>query len=260
MKVRVVSDLHLDHFLSVNNVLPKVDGDEDTTLILSGDIHEGVGIKPYLDIWSEQFKYIIYVAGNHEYYFGVYEIVNDDLKDICNDYDNVFFLNRDHIELEGISFFGDTFWTPAGEDWENKNAKWLMNDFKAIERIHGQTGKNVRIDPDTYKYWFMDTIVACNEWLDNGFEGKRVIVSHHAPSVQSISKAFYGHDLNSFYIYNASKYLKTLENVVLYTHGHVHNSFDYTMRGSEETRIICNPRGYDSERNHLFNPILTVNI
>ena len=261
MKIKVVSDLHTE-FMENMFDLPKLEEDKDTTLVLSGDIAVGAeGARPLLKKWGDQYKHVIYVAGNHEYYGKVYELVNDEMNDVCSELHNVHFLNRTHVEIEGIQFFGDTFWTPGGNEWENKIAKFQMKDFSRIRRIHNLNGNYVKIDPDTYIYWFRDAIEAYSKWIDNGFEGKRVVVSHHAPSAQSISPHFYGNDLNAFYYFNASKYLKSLDNVVLFTHGHMHNSSDYIMRGTDDTRVICNPFGYSGyEHNPLFNPLLTVDI
>jgi hypothetical protein len=33
--------------------------------------------------------------------------------------------------------------------------------------------------------------------------------------------------------------------IKLWTHGHTHNAFDYMIG---ETRVVCNPRGYQSTR------------
>ena len=45
----------------------------------------------------------------------------------------------------------------------------------------------------------------------------------------------YSSDLESFIIDRPQ--------IKLWTHGHTHDDFDYTI-GS--TRVVCNPRGYDS--------------
>jgi len=261
MKIKVVSDLHTE-FMENQFELPKLGEDKDTTLILSGDIAVGAeGVRHLLKKWGDQYKHVVYVAGNHEYYGKVYELVNDEIKSLCSELSNVHFLHRSHVEIEGIQFFGDTFWTPAGSEWENSIARWQMNDFKRIKRIHGVTGKYVNIDTDTYIYWFRDAIAAYKAWIENGFEGKRVVVSHHAPSPQSIHPHFYGNDLNAFYYFNASKYLKSLNNVVLFTHGHTHSSFDYIMRGTDYTRVVCNPFGYSGhEHNPYFDPLLLIDI
>lgn len=42
----------------------------------------------------------------------------------------------------------------------------------------------------------------------------------------------------------------------LWVHGHVHDSCDYRIG---DTRILCNPRGYNDE-NSNFNPVLVINV
>lgn len=256
MKIKVVSDLHLEFPGAVMD-FPETDQDKEITLVLAGDIAVGEGVKPYLDKWSKQFKHVVYIAGNHEYYGKVYELVNDALYSLAEDYDNVYFLNRDFIELDGVQFFGDTFWTPGGDEWENKIAKQMMNDFRMIKRIHGLTGDFVNIDHVSYLYWFRDTIEAYNKWIDNGFQGKRVVISHHAPSSRSIHPNFYGNDLNAFYKFDANKYLKSLDNVSLWLHGHIHSNSDYWLT---DTRVVANPKGYIGQENPEFNPNIVLDV
>jgi hypothetical protein len=67
-----------------------------------------------------------------------------------------------------------------------------------------------------------------------------VVVTHHAPSRQSIHPRFAGSPLNACFVSDAER-LMGVERVVLWIHGHTHDSFDYTVGG---TRVLCNPRGY----------------
>jgi len=61
MKIQVMSDLHLE-FGAFE--IPRTDAD---VIVLAGDIH--VGIKA-IDWIKNQTKPVIYVLGNHEYYYG----------------------------------------------------------------------------------------------------------------------------------------------------------------------------------------------
>jgi Icc-related predicted phosphoesterase len=81
---------------------------------------------------------------------------------------------------------------------------------------------------------------------------KVVVVTHHAPSSLSIAPWY----KDDHYINGG--YHSKLENQILDTspdlwfHGHMHNSFDYTLG---DTRVICNPRGYYPEEiNPDFKP------
>ena len=48
--------------------------------------------------------------------------------------------------------------------------------------------------------------------------------------------------------------------VALWIHGHTHDSFDYSVKG---TRVLCNPRGYAKNgvnENAVFDAALVVQI
>jgi hypothetical protein len=50
------------------------------------------------------------------------------------------------------------------------------------------------------------------------------------------------------------------DRVRLWVHGHTHDSFDYTIKG---TRVVCNPRGYARDgvnENPHFEPGFTVQV
>jgi predicted phosphodiesterase len=95
--------------------------------------------------------------------------------------------------------------------------------------------------------------------LDEDFEGKTVVVTHHLPSIQSVSERYKDSDLSACFASNLD-YLFG-EKVDVWIHGHTHDSLDYTVCG---TRVICNPRGYErygsGPENYDFNPELTIEI
>lgn len=73
MKIAVASDLHLEHD---SNITLKNDQQADV-LILAGDIvpisllKHGKNRTKYIKFFKDvaaQFKYVMYVVGNHEYY------------------------------------------------------------------------------------------------------------------------------------------------------------------------------------------------
>lgn len=69
MKIRIYSDIHQElHREDKLFDIPLLDDDKNTVLILAGDIDY---LKFGLELanrHSEQFKAVIYVPGNHEYY------------------------------------------------------------------------------------------------------------------------------------------------------------------------------------------------
>jgi Icc-related predicted phosphoesterase len=69
-----------------------------------------------------------------------------------------------------------------------------------------------------------------------------VVVGHHAPSEQSVAE-MYKHDtlMNGNFFSNLEQFILDRPQIELWTHGHMHNSSDYTIG---TTRVVCNPRGY----------------
>ena len=81
-------------------------------------------------------------------------------------------------------------------------------------------------------------------WLDRklaqAYPGPTVVITHHAPSRQSIHPRFADSLLNACFVSDAER-LVDGSRAQLWVHGHTHDSFDYVLNG---TRVVCNPRGY----------------
>jgi hypothetical protein len=86
-----------------------------------------------------------------------------------------------------------------------------------------------------------------------------VVITHHAPSRNSVHPRFACSPLSACFVSNAERLLDG-SRVQLWIHGHTHDSFDYRVNG---TRVICNPRGYAKDgvnENPRFDPDLTVDV
>jgi len=88
-----------------------------------------------------------------------------------------------------------------------------------------------------------------------------MVITHHSPSYQSSPKRFIGDKLTPFFH-------SSLENLILdyqpkfWIHGHIHDAVDYHI---DNTRIICNPLGYNNPfyatpENVDWNPFLVVSL
>ena len=84
--------------------------------------------------------------------------------------------------------------------------------------------------------------VASRRWLEQElskpFGGKTVVVTHHGPHPLSIHARFSGSRVNPGFV---SDLTPLLQQVDLWLHGHVHDSFDY---GVGRCRVVANPAGY----------------
>jgi Icc-related predicted phosphoesterase len=102
---------------------------------------------------------------------------------------------------------------------------------------------------------------ASRDWLAamlaEPFYGQTVVVTHHAPSSQSVHTR-YARDLLTPAFASNLENLMEGDRAALWVHGHMHESFDYEVYG---TRVVCNPRGYAPEAlNPDFRPDWVVGI
>ena len=268
MKINVISDLHLEF-----SDLELPGGD---VLILSGDVceakklnksmynpnmvlleHERKDQRP--DRWYRFFeeecrKYnqVIYVMGNHEFYGFQYQKTYAHIA--ANLPDNVTLLENQTHTIDDVVFVGATLWTDMnkGDPLTMWHMKQQMNDYKQITQFNEAKNVYHRLDPErtVSDHYASRKFIA--ETVENKFDQKFVVVTHHAPSKASIKPQYAGdHLMNGAYSSDLSEFILANPQIKLWTHGHTHDVFDY-MIGS--TRIVCNPRGYHNyeERAHQF--------
>jgi len=195
----------------------------------------------FLKRCSEQFTYVVYIAGNHELYHGKFEASLTHLKEECDKFPNVYFLENATKKINDYTFVGATVWTDL-----NKNDPLtmhavgdMMSDYHQIKH-DGQGYRKLKPMDTVGRH--VRTLQYFKLVMDQNPEEKFVVAGHHAPSKLSI-KPKYEKDylLNGAYSSDLSEFILDHPQIVLWTHGHTHDKFDY-MIGS--TRIVCNPRGY----------------
>lgn len=262
MKVALCSDLHLEFSdIELKNT------ENADVLILSGDIcvahslHDHPIDKPvpedamkpgrnqsaaykyrgFFERVNTEFPKTIYCSGNHEFYHGRYPDAYDWLREEIANYDNIHFLDMDSVEIDGMTFVGGTLWTDM-----NKNdpttmhmIEGMMNDFRIIRNSHRGYAKFRPLDAVVHH---RETLEYIKSVVDSDTSKKYVVVGHHAPTALSIHDRYKDQVwMNGGYYSDLSEFILDRPQIVLWTHGHMHDPFDYTMG---ETRIVCNPRGY----------------
>lgn len=240
MKMRLWSDIH-NEFGALN--WDRRDDDHETTLVIAGDYMVGDRGLDLLRTLCESFKYVVFTCGNHEYYHHAISEVNDALERFAVDQKNFFFLNPGCVYLDGVRFIGATLWTDLkdADPIVKSMARSAMNDFRYI--------KADAINPFNPDKW-----VEINEAhsayirarLVEPFDGKTVIVTHHAPLMQSVGKDkrfdnYRDRILN--YAYGNTKLDDLFEtgNFHYWFHGHVHIWQEYSVHGKI---VRARPRGY----------------
>jgi len=279
MKITVVSDLHLEFSpISFSN------SQNADILILSGDIliseilHDyprereelphyeprqiqALRFREFLKECSEQFKHVIYVSGNHELYYGKFYAGIEYLREECSFFQNVHFLENNSVTIDDVLFIGATLWTDANnsDPLTLCNLPSMINDYKLIRNDHCGVRK-LRID-DTVKR-HRESIAYIAEAVINAPSDKKiVVVTHHSPCLLSIPDKYKNmYEMNGGYHSDLSKFILNNPLITLWTHGHTHTMQNYTVG---ETRIVCNPRGYENasySENTGWNPNLILEI
>ena len=253
MKVSICSDLHLEF-----GPITLENKDKSEVLVCAGDIVPAkvlnkdydhhphlqaiqANAQKFFDVACKEFKAVVWVAGNHEFYGGKWHKSLDTLKDwSLENYNNLFFLEDQNVTLNGANFYGCTLWTNQKnlDPLVMQDIEWSMNDYNQITYDSGVYRKLK--SRDTVQRHQM-SMMKLREFL-NSNESKTVVVTHHAPSSLS-SHPRYGADNSVNWAYYSSLEEDVLDfpQIALWCHGHTHDCHDYSIGN---TRVVCNPRGY----------------
>jgi Icc-related predicted phosphoesterase len=279
-KFYFMSDLHLE--INGNMPLMSIQSDPEGIALVAGDTfvaqyfhddtreHFEANIADFhmlLDTLGE-FRKAYFVMGNHEHYSGIFDYTAETLREYLEG-TNVTLLDKEFVALnDEWQLFGGTLWTGYNnQDWFAMHAaKDKMNDHTIIKKLLPQGRTNPYGEPfgrflphDAY-----EEHVKTLDALQNGLyewkqiDKKTIVMTHHAPTFQSVHPRFAGDILNHAYATDLSELIMDNPNVKYWFHGHMHDTHDYNVG---ECRVLCNPRGYQGyELNCIFDPEFTIEI
>lgn len=248
--ITLISDLHLEYNDERIIELPNAD-----ILVCAGDIGSPFtkSYKNFLQsiIDTHNYKYIIVIAGNHEYYQHSEGLnlghprsmkdVEEQIKVICEEL-GVIFLQKSVFELPDVIFYGCTLWADPsiskGEsEWRSRYDANHISDFKTVKDY-------IRLHED-HKNWLMTQ-------LSKKSNKRKVVISHHVPSYQLVEKHFKGSSKNGYYV---SPCDHLIEKADLWLCGHTHAAIDQRVRG---VRCVCNPIAYPWEKSPYTMKIIKI--
>ena len=264
MKVDILSDLHLDFYfkphLTTSENIASLFGDIFTdnntrkvgdVLIIAGDIgHYNEQNIEVLKIFQEKFyKHIICVLGNHDYYLidseAKYTFENDsfkrvkDMRSLINQEKNMYCLDGEVIEIEGIKFGGADSWYDGSYvkkyytnlDNNHINLLWNgnINDSRLIKGISR----------------FDDITKLEIQKLEKIYQNCDVMITHVNPSIdeEHINEKYRNSPINTFFTFDGSKFYKN-GSMKYWVFGHTHDAIEYEI---EDIKFLCNPLGYPNE-------------
>lgn len=283
MKIRILSDLHLD----INYNYP-LEYNDDVFTIIAGDtagvIEEGIEW-----IRKNNLKGAC-IAGNHlvyNYYNKSITDLKEWLKGEFPKNSDMSFLDNDYIFVpntnNGVAIIGSTFYTdyryhsydveqynkrqmyldtmsllygiPTKSEPAKKLTSKMILDFNMLEAkcglndfTYGYVENNVKLTPEDYLKMHNKSkskIKKCvNEILNINPNCKIILVTHHCLSPKCLSSRYVSSMLNGSYVSELENWAdKELPNLRLIVSGHIHNRNDFTF-GENNIRYITNPRGY----------------
>lgn len=264
MRIDILSDLHINTYFNTdfddNSIKLIYDpifkknnsNDKSDTLIIAGDLgHKNDQVIEFLKILKNRYyKYIICVLGNHDYYL----VEEEDLKqydsdsfkrtteliDAINSLEDIYCLDGDIIEIEGIRFGGAMGWydnSYAKEYFKDSSDDISINtlwekfslDYKHIARIKSYD--------DLYKQEY-PKLLRTHQECD-------VFITHVNPSYkhEHINYVYHNNLTNCFFTFDGSTLAKN-GSMKYWVFGHVHDAIEYELHG---VKCICNPLGYPHE-------------
>jgi predicted phosphodiesterase len=236
MKIRYYSDIHLEFS---NFKIPE--GDSETILVLAGDIGVGGSALQWIERNTKEYLAVIYVAGNHEFY--VNKNIGKVQKSLKNaDIPNLYFLENDKVTVGGIDFLGCTLWTDMNNDCPTAKAYCAlrMNDYKIISARGTRYKRDqVWLTPDHTVAFHRESVA----WLEKEIESAEnpvVVVTHHSPVIEGLSRDRYKPSDLDYAYYTDLTHLMGKPKFWIF--GHTHKQVDIDKNG---TRVLSNPRGYE---------------
>lgn len=260
MKVRVLSDLHLD----VNRDYPfSLRGKEkDVFTVLAGDTS---GDPQLTTEWvKKNLKRGLLISGNHLVYNRQHLPIQDlrqQLADAFPPASDITYLDVltgcFKKEVDGVLFIGTTLYTDFklksayanGKQVQERNMSisWrYMNDYR-----WGLQSADEHITPMNALDWFKQSFAAIEQAVSENERRPKplpvVIITHHAPSRACISDQYSDSETNASYASDLEEFIKNHPSVRAWIYGHVHaacRTVELSRDGQPSCLLINNARGY----------------
>jgi predicted phosphodiesterase len=249
MKFRIISDIHLEFQTGnkfVKQFLEISENNKVESLIMAGDITTFEGLKngsfeSFINTIRPAYKNIIYVLGNHEYYYytestnsdsnsnNIQNLVLIEFKKFCIQ-KGIILLENEIIELSGgdsekVTIGGTTLWSPISKYSTLDTNK---DSFLSYETIRNMNNKAL-------------------EWIIENKTPLNILITHHLPSYEFIDSK-YKHTDNSGFANSDLDYMFVDLQIGTWIFGHTHTPIRSILDGIE---FICNPYGYPDENPHF---------
>ena len=240
------SDLHLEFGdLTINNT------QNADCLILAGDVVEFSHLLPKPDLSynrydeffahiSRDFKQVIWVAGNHEYYGSSLHkgpaIARNYLERMG--FGNIKLVNNDVVDVCGVPVICSTLWTSFNnaDPIVMDTAERRMNDYNYIQTRFGDIDIMLRAQD------VLEEHRIALETISRLVDSKPcVVVTHHAPTLLCGNRGHSDTTLDYAYMSDLSEFILDRPSIKYWIYGHTHSRKEISVG---ETIVMSNCRGY----------------
>lgn len=242
MKIQYCSDLHLEFkdnisFIKSNPILPKGD-----VLILAGDImpfeYMTESFLKYLENLGTQYESVYWIPGNHEYYHS--DISKRSGAFIEELVKKVFLINNKSIHIGGVELIFTTLWSKIS-DHNSGYIRRNMSDFHII------TQNQEAFSPTHFNALHNESISFLNKTLANKKKGKRIVISHHVPTLKNYPPQYLGSKLNEGFAVGLDELIEESD-IDYWIYGHSHANVHPFYLGN--TLMLTNQLGYVAQGEH----------
>ncbi len=259
MRIYYCSDLHLEKS-ELECDMPHGD-----ILLLAGDIcvaselvqWEGDSEKCkardrilwFFDHVSERFDHVIYCMGNHEHIDFDFFHTEDFLKNLLPK--NVHLLEKQHIKINDIIFFGATLWSNfvSENPSQVQNASAKMPEYKYV-----RVGSRF-LTPELVLQDHNLAVEALKYTAEQYRQYPIIILTHHAPSFEGLSPFASNNGREGAYASDLSTLIKANQNITHWVFGHTHQKKSFNVGTCQ---LFTNCRGYKGfeHRAEHFDPYI----
>lgn len=264
----VASDIHLEFHTSIEAFTTKIldeildDPIENRILFLCGDIGHPFkqSYSDFMKFCSNNFKYVLIISGNHEYYdrenhTHTMDEIDNQIDMIVKSYSNLYFLNNSYCVLSELRIIvvGSTLWSKL----DIKTTYKAVNDFINIVTTESKkTNSNLTIQEynelhTTQLNYLCENVAEIaklrkNDSYDNMI---MIVMTHHLPSYKLIASQYEGNTINQFFATDLDNLIQSLnaDPYSCISHwfcGHTHTRMETNIHG---TNVIVNPYGHPHE-------------
>lgn len=243
MKIQYASDIHLEmtmngYYWTDTKIEPLGD-----ILVLAGDITKLSKLywdHPFFDNISKDFKQVIIICGNHEYY----SINNPTLIQKPNleikIRHNVHYYNNKVVKIDDVNFICSTMWSyiPLQSAFAVVNGVQCFNQIKyGRNKITVDNWNNLH---NKSKYFILNSLADITD-------EKTVIVTHHLPTQLCVANEHKNSSINSAFYSELFDIIHD-HKIDYWIYGHSHRNIDVEING---TKVISNQFGYVSHNEYL---------